>query len=181
MEDSIPEEATADPNAPSSEDATMSTTILEPPPSVPANPTAADPYFFGWRYVTRWHNGTPKSERIPLTEWDVLHPQEEDFIVHNDAHDQNTIYLKIALLQHFEGRADIKVLHDHRVDWQVQGIIPHGPDVSVFDGLKTAWDPDLGTFMVKEMNARPLLVVEVTSPTTRNKDCLLYTSDAADE
>jgi Uma2 family endonuclease len=140
-------------------------------PIAPLDPTLNDPYFYGWRTVIRWQpNGSPKWERVPLTEWDVLHPQEEDFIVHNDAHDQNSTYLRSALRQHFEGRSDVKVLHNHRVDWEVPGIIPHGPDIAVFEGLRKRWDPDRGTFKVKEMTASPMLVVEVTSPSTRKGD-----------
>lgn len=170
MDDPIPDEATAEPNARSSEDSTMSAITLAPSPSTPLNPTATDPFYYGWRYVTRWHNGSPKSERIPLTEWDVLHPEEDDFIMANDAHDRNCGYLKDALEGAFIGQADFLVLREHRVDWQVRGIVPHSPDVSLFDGLKQPWNSMKGTLMVKELGARPLLVIEVTSPATRKTD-----------
>ena len=171
MEDSIPEEAAADPNAPSGEDATMSTTILEPPASVPVNPTATDPYFYGWRTVTRWQaNGTSKGERVPLTEWDVLHPKEEDFIVNNHAHGLICLYLQQVFEELFAGRHDILVLHDHRVDWEVRGITPHGPDFTVIEGLREPWKPRTGTFKIKQTKTQPLLVIEVTSPATRKGD-----------
>jgi colicin import membrane protein len=105
-----------------------------------------------------------------LTEWDVLHPQEDDFIVTNDAHVINIHYLRDALEETFRDRSDVKVFCDHRVDWQVPGITPHGPDVSVFEGLSEPWDPLRGTFMMKDMHARPLLAIEVTSPSTRKTD-----------
>jgi hypothetical protein len=140
-------------------------------PIVPPDPTAADPYFYGWREIDRQRpNGTFVRERIPLTEWDVLHPEEGDFIVQTDYHQLNCQYLFGAMQEHFAGRPDVKVFGDHRIDWQIRGLIPHGPDVSVFDGVRRSWDSSRGTFVVREMNVRPLLVIEVTSPSTRNVD-----------
>lgn len=141
-----------------------------PNPTGIPDPTTKDPYFYGWRYVTKWHNGSPKSERIPLTEWDVLHPQEDDYIMANDSHDRNCGYLKDVLEGELVGLSEFIVLREHRIDWQVRGIIPHCPDISVFDGLKQQWDPLKGTLMVNEFGVRPLLVVEVTSPATRKTD-----------
>ena len=46
----------------------------------------------------------------------------------------------------------------------------HGPDVAVFENLNKEWDTHRGTFPMREMGARPLLVVEVTSPSTRYLD-----------
>lgn len=140
-----------------------------PPPAV--DPTIADPFFYGWRTVVRWQpNGSPTREDVPLTEWDVLHPQEEDHIMNNPAHRRTCAYVFGALEDTFAGRRDVAVFNDERIDWQVPGIIPHGPDVAVFDGLRSVWDPVRATFLVKEMHARPLLVIEVTSPSTRASD-----------
>ncbi len=147
------------------------TTAGPPPVSSPTDPTKADPFFYGWREVQKWlPNGNPTTERVPLTEWDVLHPQEEDFIVNDDPHDILCHFLKGALLEAFLGRDDVKVLHDHRVDWQVPGIIPHGPDIAVFDGMRSQSTGGKGTVYVKDLRARPVLVIEVTSETTRKHD-----------
>jgi hypothetical protein len=40
----------------------------------------------------------------------------------------------------------------------------------VFLGVSKGWNRDAGTFRVKDVSARPLLVIEVTSPTTRAYD-----------
>jgi len=136
----------------------------------PAGHTAKDPYFYGWREVsTVGEDGTQKWERIPLTEWDVLHPQEDDFIVQNDIHNDICLYLKNVFRWRLAGRPGALVLQDHRIDWQTADLIPHGPDIVVlFDS--PPWDRSKGTYPVRDKGAKPVLVVEVTSPSTRNKD-----------
>jgi hypothetical protein len=60
----------------------MATETIVPLPIQPTPTPAADPYFHGWRMVPRWDEAGRQSwEQVPLTEWDVLHPEEEDFIV----------------------------------------------------------------------------------------------------
>lgn len=134
-------------------------------------PPAGDPYFYGWRMVPRWHeNGGQTWEKVPLTEWDVLHPEEDDFIVTPAAHDRDIHYVKDAFEEQFAGRAGMRVLCDHRVDWEIPGLGAHGPDVVVFGNLNGPWNEKRATFAVKEMGAKPLVVVEVTSPSTRYID-----------
>jgi hypothetical protein len=60
------------------------------------------------------------------------------------------------------------VLHDVRVAWDHPEIKAHGPDLAVFFGVpeQRHWS----TFDVAEEGARPVLVVEVTSPETRSID-----------
>lgn len=129
-----------------------------------------DPYRYGWRYVRkrRRRDGKIVVRQVPLTEEDVLHPKMGDFIMNNDPHWLDVAYLREC----FEIlRADDPsgyVLSDCRVDWQVEGIRPHGPDVAVFTDVRRK--PGKGTFRVRRAGARPLLVVEVTSPATRKKD-----------
>ncbi len=130
-----------------------------------------DPFRLGWRYVT--HIGPGGEEtigQVPLTERDVLHPQEEDFIVQNHAHTLNCIYIKESAETVHARRSDVLVLFDHRIDWQEPGIEPHGPDVTVLEGLRQPWDPHVGTFRVHDMEAKVLLAVEVTSQTTWGND-----------
>ena len=129
-----------------------------------------DPFFYGWRYVERKRDdGTIFSEQVPLTEWDVLHPQEGDFIMTNDAHSEICRYLKGAFRYHLTNHPGALVLGDHRVDWQVEGIEPHGPDLSVFFD-SAPWDPRRGTYPMHDMGARPICAIEVTLPSTRSGD-----------
>ncbi len=67
-----------------------------------------DPFRLGWRYVTRrGPDGKEICEQVPLTEWDVLHPQEDDFIVTNYAHTRDLYYLFGA----FESAAPAQPAH----------------------------------------------------------------------
>jgi Uma2 family endonuclease len=139
----------------------MATTMVEV--LVQADP--ADPFRYGWRYVKRRdEHGGESWEQIPLTLLDVLHPQEDDFIVQSDAHGRRCRYLADVLVAQLAADPTAVVLHDVRVDWGVPGIRPHGPDIAVFVGVHER--KDWGTFHVAAEEARPALVIEVTSPTT---------------
>jgi Uma2 family endonuclease len=129
-----------------------------------------DPFFYGWRYVRRVQaDGTKKTEQVPLTREDVLHPREGDFIVNNDDHNIICLYLKDAIRLCLAGRPAARVFQDHRIDWQTAGLKPHGPDIAVLFDSPT-WDGRRGTFRVRKEGARPILVLEVTSPSTRDTD-----------
>lgn len=148
-----------------SDEATRARPITSPPAP------AGDPYFYGWRMVPRWDERNRQTwEKVPLTPWDVLHPEEEDFIVNNDAHDRDTHYLKAVFEDRAAARDGVLVLCDHRVLWEVESLGAHGPDVAVFERLNQPWNSRRATFPVKEMGARPVVIVEVTSPSTRYID-----------
>jgi Uma2 family endonuclease len=147
----------------------MSTVVGPQPTPTPVD--LEDPWRYGWRYVRReGPDGQIKMEREPLRQEDLLYPQEDDFIVNNPLHDEICTYLRGALFQHLAGRPGAVLLHDCRVDWGVAGVQPLGPDFSIFDNVHSQWDKSQGTFQVAALGARPLLVVEVTSPTTRDVD-----------
>lgn len=130
-----------------------------------------DRWYYGWRYVKQTGpDGQVKMVQVPLTEEDVLHPQEDDFIVQNDDHTRDCHYLKTILDAHLADRPGVHVFYDHRMDWGVEGIEPHGPDFAVVEGFPEDWDGQRGTFRLTEFGARTLLVIEVTSPTTRRGD-----------
>ncbi|MHB1421937.1 MAG: Uma2 family endonuclease [Gemmataceae bacterium] len=130
-----------------------------------------DPFRYGWRYA--WQpgpNGQQIRVQVPLTQADVLHPQEDDFIVQNPAHEEDCHYLKTVLAAHLADRQGVVIFRDQRIDWGVAGIAPHGPDLAVLENVPEDLPPQLGTLHVRESAARPLLVLEVTSPTTREVD-----------
>ena len=137
---------------------------VEPKPG-----SEADPFRYGWRYVTvKQADGRVEREPIPLTLRDLLFPQEGDFAVQYWSHIEDCHHL----LQIFKTRlADdpmAKVLCDCRVRFDVPGLEPLGPDVAVF--LNSPKEEDVGTLEVAEIGARPALVVEVTSPDTSKND-----------
>ncbi len=140
-------------------------------PRRPHQPAKVDPFRFGWRFVKQTTPEGDEIERqVPLTEEDVLHPQEEDFIVNTDRHDRIAVYLKLAGTTRCADRKDILVVGNLRVDWASKHGWAHGPDVAVFKAAKASWRDDMGTLHVAKMKAKPLLVVEATSPSTRGND-----------
>ena len=61
-------------------------------------PEKHDPYFYGWReWVSYGTDGSRKLNRVPLTEYDLLHPQEGDFHGQGDFHSDICIYLRHSL------------------------------------------------------------------------------------
>lgn len=60
------------------------------------------------------------------------------------------------------------VLGDCRVDWGVPGVRPLGPDILVLFGVRQ-W-LRRGTYHLAEEGGRPVLVLEIVSPSTRKHD-----------
>ena len=145
----------------------MSTVSRPKPPKSPA--PEPDPFRYGWRYVRVEHpDGTVCFDQIPLTLEDVLHPEVGDFIVQTDGHDSDLNYLKDVFKAQLADEPMKAVISDCRVDWNLPGVKPLGPDVAVFRGIKR--HRDWSTFDVRAEGAEPILVVEVTSPDTRQND-----------
>jgi len=147
----------------------MSTLSKQPGSNFPPGPSEPDPYRYGWRYVRIARpDGTEEFDQVPLTLEDVLHPEEGDFIVQSDPHDSDLAYLKAVFKARLKDDPTAVVLSDCRVDWNVPGVRPLGPDVAVFFdvGRHIMWS----TFDLGEEGARPALVIEVTSPDTRSND-----------
>ena len=137
--------------------------------SAPSSPATDDPFRYGWRFVRRPTPDDPDHlEQVPLTLDDVLHPEVGDFIVHSDRHETDRVYLTNVLRERLESTGEAIVLTDVRVAWDVPGLRPHGPDVMVIPGI--AQRLDWSTFDVREEGHRPALIIEITSPETRQKD-----------
>ncbi len=137
----------------------------------PASPPAddADPFRFGWRYVTIRHpDGSESIEQVPLTEEDVLFPEEGDYIVQTDLHSTDIAYLKNVFNARLARVRRAVAVADCRVDWGVRGLRPMGPDIAVF--FDVARRKDWATLDVAAERARVGPVVEVTSPSTRDND-----------
>jgi hypothetical protein len=143
------------------------TQIVSPAPPPPPD---ADPYRYGWRYVRRTAaDGTQTWEQVPLTLEDVLHPQEEDFIVNTSAHNRDRAYVRNVFSARRSRWPGAVVLCDVRVDLNIPGVRPLGPDIAVFFGVRDS-ERVWSTFGVAAEGARPVLLVEITSPETREND-----------
>jgi hypothetical protein len=130
-----------------------------------------DPFRYGWRYVNETNaEGKTITRQVPLTEEDVLHPQEDDFIMENPLHNDNVDTVRDAMVVRLENKPGFIWLCNCRIDWGIEGLEPLGPDIAVLSGVFGWRRTQEGTFHVAEWNARPLLAIEVTSPSTRNAD-----------
>jgi hypothetical protein len=129
----------------------------------------SDPFRYGWRFVLRPTPDNPRHlEQVPLTLEDVLHPEVGDFIVHNDRHETDRIYLTEVLRARLEPSGVAIVLTDVRIAWDIPGLRAHGQDVMVIPGI--AERQNWSTFDVAAEGVRPALIIEITSPETREND-----------
>jgi len=150
---------------------TMSTVSKDRASKSPRVPPKSDPYRYGWRYVrVRRPDGTVDFDQVPLVLEDLLHPEVDDFIVQNSAHHDDRGYLKMVFKARLKPDPGAVVLSDCRVDWNIPGVRPLGPDVAVFFGVERDRNYDWATFNVAAEKARPALVIEVTSRNTRKND-----------
>jgi colicin import membrane protein len=145
---------------------------LEPLPTPPRGaPPADNPYYYGWRYVNhRRPDGTVEVEQVPLTLEDVLHPQEEDVIPEIPRHEMERGYLSGVFRTRLAGLSHGLVFSDCLVDWGVEGIRNHSPDVSVFEDVQQEVDLTQGIFHLAESGGRCVLVIELVSWHTREND-----------
>jgi Uma2 family endonuclease len=144
-------------------------TVSKSGPS-PRFPDEADPFRLGWRFVkVRRANGTEVYEQVPLTKEDVLFPEEGDFIVQTEYRNLDMGYVFALFRAWLADDPGALVLSDCRVNWNIPGVRPLGPDLAIFFGVGPRRG-DTATFDVAAEGARPVLVIEITSPATREND-----------
>ena len=128
-----------------------------------------DPFRLGWRGVPRTlPDGEVVFDVVPLQLEDLLFPEEYDHPMTRPGHSTDCMYLYACFQALLAGEPQSLILTDCRVDFGAPDVKPLGPDVAVFLNAP----PDFGgaTFHVAARAARPILVVEVTSPETFNND-----------
>ncbi len=141
-------------------------------PVRPAAPPAAEanPFFYGWRDVYhRQPDGTTVWEQVPLTFEDVLHPQEGDHIVQNTLHDRDRDYIGDVLKFRFADVPGALVLRDVGVFWDDPELRHHSPDIALIRGVRHERDY-WPSFQVAAEGVRPVLIIEIVSPATREAD-----------
>ena len=128
-----------------------------------------DPFRLGWRYVKRTlPDGEEEFDQIPLTLEDLLFPEENDQAMFHPDHGDDCRHLHACLELMLTGVPGSRVVADCRINFAIPGVRPMGPDVAAFLDVPAEWSA--ATLEVGELSARPILVVEVTSPETRRQD-----------
>jgi Uma2 family endonuclease len=141
------------------------------PELLPQRAGTDDDSFIGYRYVRRQGpDGTDIYDEVPLTEEDLLYPEEGDWIVQKPPHSRDFGYCMFNLRGFFKQRGDssVVVLGDNRVDFGVRGLQPLGPDILVLFDVPEWRQP--GTYQLRVDGGSPVLAIEITSPTTRKAD-----------
>lgn len=123
---------------------------------------APDPFRYGWRNVDHQRYG---DWRIPLTLDDLLFPEEADQTPQSQSCTRNRFSLMEAFRRRQADVRDALILVDCRVRYDVAGLKPVGPDIAIFFDAPRGFNG--ATFDVTETKARPVMVVEITSPDTR--------------
>ncbi len=131
-------------------------------------PPPDDIFFYGWREVEYWVDGVEVGARMPLTLEDVIHPQLGDYIVQNKKHASLCDDLWDGLKGHIGYEPGTVILHDVGIDWGVPDLDVHSPDLAVLRGVELVFEE--GIFYLKDSKGHVVLVLEVTSPSTRAAD-----------
>jgi Uma2 family endonuclease len=133
-------------------------------------PTEPEDYRYGYREVPRTdaRGRIIDYVRMPLTEEDVLHPQEGDVIMNNSDHQRDCRYLVNTCIGQLGHDPHSVVLSDTGIFWDDPSLRHHAPDVAVILGVRPNWRG--GMFYVAVEGVRPALIIEITSPSTRNTD-----------
>jgi hypothetical protein len=130
-----------------------------------------DEFCYGWRCVERkLPNGKTVCEEVPLTLEDRLFPEEGDQTTDTELHHRDREYCYSSLKGLYGDDATVAVLSDHRIDFNVPGIRPMGPDVVLVFGVREPLDPSLGTYRIAVNGGRAVLAIELGSPETRRND-----------
>lgn len=147
----------------------MSETVLTP--ATDPEPRDEDLYRFGWRYVRNMGpDGREVVKQVPLTLEDLLHPQLGDVQLQKPIHEEIMGDLGRVFKSRLGRLRGGEVLVDCLTDWGVPGIGNTCGDVTVFEDVQIPFDPNQGLFRVEEQGGHCALVVEVSSPDTREND-----------
>jgi Uma2 family endonuclease len=144
-------------------------TTITPQTAALLDENTDDPFRYGWRYIRRTRpDGLVALVQVPLTLEDLLHPEEGDHVTHSRDHERFRKYIANVLEARLQGDPSAVVLIDVRVAWDIPELKPHGPDIAVVFGVRE--QQNWSTFDVAQEGVRPRLIVEITSPETRQID-----------
>jgi colicin import membrane protein len=124
---------------------------------------------YGWRYKRRrLPDGRVEYKQVPLTLLDVLHPRLGDHVTQGEEHIDWCIYLKNVFSSQLAAVPDVIVVQDLSIVWDNPALRNHGPDIAVIFGAEKKGTRN--EFKVAEEGVRPILILEVTSDSTRRVD-----------
>jgi Uma2 family endonuclease len=130
---------------------------------------------YGWRYRLQTQpDGTEYYVEIPLTEEDLLDPQEGDRKMQKSKHARCAVAIFDRLDNYYIDDFTTSVFFDLKMEWGIPGLKEPAPDIAVVPQLREK-DPDLGTFKVQEQGTQPALVIEVMSPHYQGDDTVKVT------
>lgn len=145
----------------------------------PTIQTVEQDWSLGWRYETvLGANGRTEHLRIPLTVEEARHPQEGYVMPERTEHDRISDDLCDMLRASFEQRGDIAVFRNLVFTWDHPEVKPFAPDVAVVANLHDP-DADRTQFVVANEGARPILVIEIVSRSSRADDRVTKVGDYA--
>jgi Putative restriction endonuclease len=136
----------------------------------PASDSAEhNPFPYGWRNVrVEKPDGRIEFEQVALTLEEALHPEEGDYTVSSHAHVLDCRYFNEVSGARLSSDPSAAVLADVEVVWDDPAVKPHRPDIAVILGVQR--QKNWPTFHVVEEGTRPVLIIEVVSPSTRVND-----------
>ena len=134
-----------------------------------------DPFFYGHRWVEVETADGVDWEQVPLTEDDLLDPQEGDKVSEHTLHHQVVRWIEVMLevLYANRGLVDVLVGGNLKILWRQQPgkkrLRRPAPDVCIIPQVK---DPHAyrKSFDEAKEGTRPIFVLEVTSEATDNTD-----------
>jgi Uma2 family endonuclease len=133
-----------------------------------------DPWRYGWRYVRRTRpDGTEELDQVPLTLEDVLHPQEGDQVVENSRHERHRRHFQDVFERRLARQPTRLNLSDCLIDWDRADLRGHCPDLIVLERDEPWPWATWSTLHARAEGARPQLIIEIVSPSTRNNDVVI--------
>lgn len=142
------------------------------------NPNEPD-WRLGWRYEhVRTAAGKEEVVQIPLTPDEALHPEEGYIMPVHTEHERVVNDLRDMLRAYYAAHAavDITVFCDLVFKWDHPEIRAFAPDIAIVPHVRNP-AADRGEFIVADEGTRPLLVVEVVSPSSRTGDRVIKVRD----
>jgi Uma2 family endonuclease len=145
----------------------LSTTTVHPPS---VTETAEIDWSRGWREEQqRTPEGRVERIRIPLTAEEALHPKEGYVMPERSEHDFISDDLCDMLRAYFAKQPGMVVYRNLSFEWDDPAVKTLTPDVAVVPNVQEP-KRNRSQFVVASEQTRPMLIVEIVSPSSREAD-----------